>query len=213
MHQPWIEKYRPKTINNIIGQEHITNCINNFLNNNHLPNLLFSGPQSTAKTTLAHCITNQIFKNGFHSVLELNASDDRGIDTVRELIYNFVNTKNFIDNIKIIILDEIDAMTYDAQLLLNNIIDNNITNCRFIFICNYINKIALSLQSRCLHIVFKNLTINYLSKCIDLLSINESFKTENNIKLIQLCNRDIRKIYNLLQMLKYYNESITNFYY
>lgn len=198
MNNIWIEKYRPKNINEIIGQKPITDTINNFIINKHFPNLLLVGQQSLGKTTLALCIVKQF--NIFY--LELNASNDRGIDTVKETIYKFVLSNYYKQ--KIIILDEIDSMTIESQLLLVTIIDNYSKHCRFILICNYINKLSPMLLSRCCIFMFNKINEQYLINSINNLEKSESFKIENKKEFISLFDYDIRKIFNSIQLLKYY---------
>lgn len=203
---PWIEKYRPHSLEDIIGQKHIVDCVRKLIQTKHFPNMIFSGPQSTGKTTLALCIINELCTDT-RNILELNASDARGIDTVRDVIYKFAITHS--NELKIIILDEIDAMTHEAQIYLNYIIDKFSLNCRFIFICNYINKIEQSLLSRCVSFVFNKLNTDFLLTSIIKLE-KEDFQIEDKQLLIKLLDYDIRKIYNTIQLLQYYDRTITN---
>ncbi len=201
---PWIEKYRPKDLNNIIAHNEIINVLNKFIEKNGLPHLLFYGPPGTGKTTTARAIANKIYGNLISTmVLELNSSDERGIETVREKIKEFACTQKIFDSqIKMIILDEVDAMTNEAQFALRRIIENYTENVRFCLICNYVNKVIPALQSRCTRFRFSHLENNeindYLNNIIekeDILITNEAKKS-----IIEISKGDLRKLLNILQI-------------
>jgi GTPase SAR1 family protein len=143
----WVEKYRPKTLNEIISHNNILNTLNNLINNNKLPHLILYGPPGTGKTTTILACAKQIYGENYKSIiLELNGSDERGISVVREHIKDFSNTHIMLSQImninckyKLVILDEADSMTIDAQFALRRIIEKFSGNTRFILICNYIN--------------------------------------------------------------------------
>jgi len=155
----WIEKYRPQKMSDIKSQDNIVKSIEKFLLNKNLPHLLFFGYSGTGKTSCIHCACKKLYgKNYKYMILELNASDNRGIDTVRKQIYEFANTKSMINNgIKTIILDEADSMTIMAQNALRKLLEKNSNNVRFCIICNYINKIIPALKSRCIQFRFSPL--------------------------------------------------------
>ncbi len=154
---PWIEKYRPTEINRIISHKEIINSLQSFIKMRTLPNLLFFGPSGSGKTSTILCCANEIY-NQYTAcmVLQLNASNERGIETVRTKIKNFVSNRNSIflpEGIrrifKLVILDEIDSMTVEAQGMLRQTIEKNSNSTRFCLICNDIDKINIALQSRC----------------------------------------------------------------
>ncbi|KAG0722760.1 Replication factor C subunit 5 [Chionoecetes opilio] len=149
---PWVEKYRPETLQDLISHEDIISTIERFIDTDHLPHLLLYGPPGTGKTsTILACARKLYTPKEFNSmVLELNASDDRGIGVVRERILNFASTRTiFKSGFKLVILDEADAMTNDAQNALRRVIEKFTENVRFCLICNYLSKIIPAIQSRC----------------------------------------------------------------
>uniref|UniRef100_A0A8C6VH80 Replication factor C subunit 5 n=1 Tax=Naja naja TaxID=35670 RepID=A0A8C6VH80_NAJNA len=158
---PWVEKYRPQTLGDLISHEDILNTIQKFISEDRLPHLLLYGPPGTGKTSTILACAKQLYKQReFGSmVLELNASDDRGIDIVRGPILNFASTRTiFKKGFKLVILDEADAMTQDAQNALRRVIEKFTENTRFCLICNYLSKIIPALQSRCTRFRFGPLT-------------------------------------------------------
>ena len=160
--KPWIEKFRPKQFKEIVLNANNKKLLGNIIKNKHFPNLLFYGPPGTGKTTT---IINLIDK--YHSThnnnlkgfkIHLNASDDRGIDIIRNQINQFVNTKSLFGNgIKFVILDEVDYMTKNAQQALRYLIQQYSSDIRFCLICNYISKIEKSLQNEFITMSFCNL--------------------------------------------------------
>ncbi len=145
--QPWSEKYRPSKINDVIYHKRIINILEKYIITGRLPHLLFYGPPGTGKTSSIVAFAKQYYGNDFDTMtMILNASEERGIETVRNRIKQFVMTRGFMDEettpkFKLVILDEIDAMTDDAQAILRKIIENYVKNVRFCFICNYLKKI------------------------------------------------------------------------
>ena len=168
LYLPWVEKYRPKDIDNIISHKHIIKTIKSMINNNNIPHLLLYGPAGTGKTSTALVISKYIFSDASNSnILELNASDDRNISTVRNEIKSFASSNAIFSNgIKVIILDEADAMTSQAQMALRRIIEIYSTNIRFIIICNNIDNILQAIQSRCSKFRFPPMLILIHSKFI-----------------------------------------------
>lgn len=204
---PWIEKYRPKTFNEIIDQDEKIVVIENAIKNNELPHMIFYGPSGSGKTSLALAIVRKMFDNSNGNVLELNASDDRGIDIVRNKIKKFTEIASTY--IRIIILDEADSMTSDAQSALSRIIEKRSINCRFILICNNINKILPNIQSRCAKMRFGYLMQNKIkTKIMDIVKLENISINDKAIDLIINLNKDFRQILNNLQCIhSMYSES------
>ncbi|TNN45388.1 Replication factor C subunit 5 [Liparis tanakae] len=149
---PWVEKYRPQKLDDLISHKDILTTIQKFISEEKLPHLLFYGPPGTGKTSTILACAKQLYQEKeFNSmVLELNASDDRGIDVVRGPVLSFASTRTiFKRGFKLVILDEADAMTQDAQNALRRVIEKYTENTRFCLIGNYLSKIIPALQSRC----------------------------------------------------------------
>jgi replication factor C subunit 3/5 len=200
---PWVEKYRPVKLNQIISQNDIISCIENIIKSEHLPNMLFYGPSGTGKTSTINAITSKIYNNHYDQmVLELNGSDDRGINIVRGKIQKFASGNNmFCKGVKLVILDEVDYMTTDAQNALRRIMDEFNNNTRFCLICNYISKIIPALISRCVSFRFTPILNQDAIKKIKEICKRENCNiTKDGIEsIIKLSKGDMRKIYNLLQ--------------
>jgi replication factor C small subunit len=190
------EEYRPKEVKDIIGLGKL-----NFKIDQELPHLLLYGSAGTGKTTLARIIIKELgcdFK-------ELNASDERGIDTVRSQVNKFATTQSMDGKIKVIFLDEADALTPDAQNSLRNTMEKYVSNCRFILTCNDISKIIDPIQSRCSKIEFGN-NIKPEDVVNRLVYICESekipFEKEALIKIADMCGNDVRQCINIVQQNK-----------
>ncbi|KAH8859279.1 Replication factor C subunit 5 [Schistosoma japonicum] len=172
-----IEKYRPSSIEDLISHDDIskTSIIKRFIDNDKLPHLLFYGPPGTGKTSTILAAAKRLYSRQFASmVLELNASDDRGIDIVREQVLSFASTKTlFAGKFKLVILDEADSMTKDAQNALRRIIEKFTENTRFCLICNYLSKIIPAIQSRCTKFRFAPLKFNDVNLCLRKIATNE----------------------------------------
>jgi DNA polymerase III delta prime subunit len=212
---PWSEKYRPSSIQNIIYHEKITKTIVNYLDVNKLPHLLFYGPPGTGKTSTILAIAKHYYKEDFQNmILVLNASEERGIETVRNRIKQFVTTCGLPENkdtppFKLIILDEIDAMTEDAQAILRKVVEKYVNNVRFCFICNYLKKINPAIQSRCIIFRFKPIPEINMENFINDICKRENIKINTTaIKLIiKRSNGDMRKLLNILQSIYMYINS------
>jgi replication factor C subunit 3/5 len=165
--------------------------------------LLFYGPPGTGKTTTILAIAKKLYGPKWKSmVLELNASDDRGIDVVREQIKNFASTKTiFSSGFKLIILDEADNMTQAAQAALRRVIEKYTRNVRFCLICNYVSKIIPALQSRCTRFRFGPLKLDQIEKRLNFIIEREGVKIDDSGKqaLLKLSNGDMRRALNIMQ--------------
>ncbi|XP_070806671.1 replication factor C subunit 5 isoform X1 [Pituophis catenifer annectens] len=201
---PWVEKYRPQTLGDLISHEDILNTIQKFISEDRLPHLLLYGPPGTGKTSTILACAKQLYKEReFGSmVLELNASDDRGIDIVRGPIMNFASTRTiFKRGFKLVILDEADAMTQDAQNALRRVIEKFTENTRFCLICNYLSKIIPALQSRCTRFRFGPLTPELMVPRLKHVTEKENVDvSDDGMKaLVTLSNGDMRRSLNILQ--------------
>tara|TARA_B100000886_G_scaffold216936_2_gene150527 strand:- start:114 stop:1094 length:981 start_codon:yes stop_codon:yes gene_type:complete len=215
---PWVEKYRPKNISNIFDQNEITTSLKKTINSNcNIPHYLFYGTPGTGKTTTALVLCYQMFKKeSFNErVLELNASDERGIKVVREKIKTFaklkIKEKENIPNFKVIILDEADALTDESQFALRRIIEVYSKSTRFFFICNYVTKINKAIISRCVVYRFKPLNSKSITKMLKNISKKENVKINNEDlnKIQEISNGDLRKAINTLQRISYF-ENMNN---
>ena len=201
---PWVEKYRPAALQELISHEDIIKTIRRFISEEKLPHLLFYGPPGTGKTsTILACAKELYSAKEFNSmVLELNASDDRGINVVRGQILNFASTRTiFNSGFKLVILDEADAMTQDAQNALRRIIEKFTDNVRFCLICNYLSKIIPALQSRCTRFRFGPLDPEQIMPRLVHVCEEESVEVTDDGKeaLMRLSQGDMRKVLNILQ--------------
>ncbi len=196
-HSLLVEKYRPTNIDNYVGNESIKNTIKNYITQNDIQNLLFYGPAGTGKTTLAKLIT----KNIDCDVLYINASDERGIETIRDKVSGFASTMSF-KPLKVVILDEADFLTIQAQASLRNVIETFSRSTRFILTCNYLERIIDPLQSRCqtLKIIPPNKVeiVNHLIKVIQKDNIKTSVSDLETI--VNNNYPDVRKMLNTIQI-------------
>ena len=206
----WVEKYRPRKLDHIINQKEIITGLKNFLNKpNELPHLLFTGAAGIGKTTTALCLAREILgENWKRDTLELNASDERGIKMVRERVKEFASIMKLSLNqsenerpFKIIILDEADEMTSDAQTSLRRIIEDSSKTTRFIFICNYLSHIIEPIQSRCVVFRFSKVSADEVVEYLKYICKNEGIKFEEKAlyKIYEHTNGDLRHSINILQ--------------
>lgn len=211
-----VEKYRPATLEDVSGHQDILSTVNKFVETNRLPHLLFYGPPGTGKTSTVLALARKIYgpKNMRQMVLELNASDDRGIDVVRDQIKSFASTRQIfstssldggengnIAKYKLCILDESDALTSTAQMALRRIIEKYTTHTRFVLLCNYTHKISPALLSRCTRFRFSPLKERDIRQLVDKVieEENVNISPEATDALIKLSKGDMRRALNVLQ--------------
>lgn len=211
---PWVDKYRPKRLDDIIQQTEIVKVLKNTITTGDLPHLLLYGPPGTGKTSTILATALELFgpRKMHERVIELNASDDRGISIVRNNIITFAKTclgkpdPNYPSpNFKIVILDEADAMTTEAQAALRQIIESTSHITRFCFICNYINQIIEPIASRCVKFRFKPIDKDNMAERLEHISKNECMKVDTKTinALAEVAEGDARYGIMLLHYLKY----------
>ena len=214
---PFVERFRPIKLDDVVSHYDTIQILKNFIKEHSIPHLLFYGPSGTGKTSTIEAFVNELYGSDYveYMVMNINASEERGIDIVRNKIKNFVSTKPLMNKketpkYKFVLLDEADAMTHEAQGMLKQVIEYYTDNARFCLICNCIKKINPAIKSRCTvfnfpPIDFDNVVkkIKYVSEKID---INVS---EDGLKTIwKISNGDMRKVMHLIQMLSINNKSI-----
>ncbi len=200
----WVEKYRPRKIDDIIGQDEAKSRLKGFIKTKSLPHLLFAGSPGTGKTSAVIALANEIFgRKGLRgNLLELNASDERGIDVIRNTVKDFARTLPTGDApFKIISLDEADALTTAAQHALRRTMERFVTSSRFILLCNYPGKIIEPIQSRCAFFRFNALSNENIEKSITNIAQKENVEyAKSGIKtIVRICEGDLRKAINVLQ--------------
>uniref|UniRef100_A0A6V2BL58 AAA+ ATPase domain-containing protein n=1 Tax=Ditylum brightwellii TaxID=49249 RepID=A0A6V2BL58_9STRA len=202
---PWVEKYRPKRLEDLVAHDDIISILTKLIDNDNLPHLLLYGPPGTGKTSTIVAAAKRMYGStaAYSSMaLELNASDARGIDVVRNEIKEFAGTRQlFNKGVKLVILDEADAMTSDAQFALRRIIEKYTKNARFCLICNYVSKIIPALQSRCTRFRFAPLARHQIhDRLLEVAKAEECKTTEDGIDaILALSGGDMRRVLNLLQ--------------
>ncbi|MBM3234070.1 replication factor C small subunit [Candidatus Pacearchaeota archaeon] len=199
----WTEKYRPETFEEIIGQDEIVKRVKNLTDSLNIPHLLFAGPAGTGKSSLALITVKQLFGEKWHeNYLELNASDERGIDVIRQKVKDFARTKAIHSvPFKVIFLDEADALTREAQQALRRTMENYTNTCRFILSCNYSSKIIDPIQSRCAIFRFKLLEKKDMDKIIKRIGEGEKLNILEDAyeSLYEASEGDCRRVINLIQ--------------
>jgi len=197
----WTEKYRPKTLPEIVGQKQITKRLETFIKKG-VPNMLFAGPPGCGKTTASLCIARDLYGADWrYNYLELNASDERGIDVVRHKIKDFARTRPMAAAYKIICLDEADSLTGDAQHALRRTMEKYSKTCRFILICNYSSRIIEPIQSRCAIFRFKPLTKEDSIAFLKSIANVEKVDIDDGAfeALLKISEGDMRRAVNILQ--------------
>jgi DNA polymerase III delta prime subunit len=193
----WVEKYRPKKLEDYVGNDHLKQKIRDYIESGDVPHLLLYGKAGTGKTTLAKLIVNSINCD----FMILNASDENNVDTVRNKVKSFASTIGFKD-IKIVILDEFDYMTPQAQAILRNLMETFSKHCRFILTCNYVEKIIDPIQSRCQTFQIIPPTKKDVAVQISKILTEEriQFELKELVPIVDSSYPDIRKIINTCQL-------------
>jgi len=196
----WVEKYRPKTIDELIVEEDIKSIVRDFGKNEQIPNLLFVGSPGTGKTSLAKILVHDVLKCNY---LYINASDENGIDTIRSKVSNFAQTRSFDGKVKVVILDEADGITAQGQQALRNLMESYSGYTRFILTANFKHKIITPLQSRCQSLSLKPSVEQAVKRCFSILK-QENIELEDDqkkrfVELVKNFFPDLRKTINELQ--------------
>jgi len=199
----WTEKYRPVTLNDMVDQSEIVERLKSFVNAKNVPHCIFAGPPGTGKTTAALCMAHDLYGPRYREyTMELNASDERGINVVRETVKTFARTRSIGEvSFKILILDEADNMTSDAQQALRRTMERYTETARFMLIANYSGKIIEPIQSRCAPFRFTNLAREDVVSRIRLICEKENVEiAEDGVDaILEVSEGDLRRTINILQ--------------
>jgi len=210
---PWTEKYRPKKLEDVIGQDDVVRSLKAFVKARNMPNLLFAGPSGVGKTTCALALAYELFGKDFGgNFLDLNASDERGIDVVRGRIKDFARSVSLGGvPFKIIFLDESDALTADAQQALRRTMEMHSSMTRFILSCNYSSRIIEPIQSRCAIFRFIQLEEKDIRKMLEHIAVEEHLKVDDGAyeAIYYVSEGDMRRAINILQGCALHGEHIT----
>ncbi|MGC8662214.1 MAG: replication factor C small subunit [Candidatus Micrarchaeia archaeon] len=209
----WTEKYRPSKLSDVIGQSTIVERLEAFVKRKNFPNMIFAGPAGVGKTTCAIAMAKELYGDKLsEAFLELNASDTRGIDVIRGKVKEFARTIPLEgDLIKIVFLDEADALTPEAQHALRRTMEKYSSTTRFILSANYASKIIEPIQSRCVVLRFKQLNADEMKKFAERLAKNESLEIDSKATeaLLYVSEGDLRKLTNILQSAAMLDKKIT----
>jgi len=204
MKDVWVEKYRPKKLSEVIGQKSIVERLSAYVRTKSMPHMLFAGPAGSGKTTCAIALARELYGEQWRdNLIELNASDERGIDVVRGKIKDFARAASIgIADFKIIFLDEADSLTSDAQAALRRTMERYTQTCRFVLSCNYSSKIIEPIQSRCAVFRFKPLGEAEVKAYLKRIASAEDVRiTDDGLEVIcSLAGGDLRKATNILQV-------------
>ena len=201
---PWVEKYRPTQLSEIKSHSDVISTIKKFMDQDEFPDLLLYGPPGTGKTSTILCCCQEMFGPSYQTmVIHLNASDERGIDVVRQRIKDFSNAQTFLNlgKFKLVVLDEADAMTEDAQSALQQVIQQSRQNTRYCLICNYVTKIIPSLRSRFVIMRYSPLDDKEVTRLLTKIIKSEELKVHKEAiqAILYIARGDARKAINLLQ--------------
>ena len=208
----WAEKYRPKALDEMVNQKEIVERLKSFVKSRNVPHCIFAGPPGTGKTTAALCLARDLYGEAYREhIMELNASDERGIDVVRETVKTFARVRSIGEiPFKLMILDEADNMTADAQQALRRTMERYTETCRFILCANYSGKIIEPIQSRCAPFRFTFLPREEHDKHLKHIAENEGIKLlkDGLDAIFEVCAGDLRKAINTLQAAASLNKPI-----
>jgi len=208
----WAEKYRPKTLDGMVNQKEIVERLKSFAKSRNVPHCIFAGPPGTGKTTAALCLSRDLYGDAYREhVMELNASDERGINVVRETVKTFARIRSIGEiPFKIMVLDEADNMTSDAQQALRRTMERYTETCRFILCANYSGKIIEPIQSRCAPFRFTFLPREEHDKHLKQIAEKENIKLlkEGLDAVFEVCSGDLRRAINTLQAAASLNKPI-----
>ncbi len=211
---PWVEKYRPKTLDEIINQEEIVRSLKTVLGTKAVPHMLFTGPPGVGKTATAHAFARDLYGDRYIDdghFMEINASDERGIDVIREKVKTFARTIPMGGiGFKILLLDESDQLTADAQHAFRRVMEQYSTTCRFILAANYSNRIIEPIQSRCAIFRFKPISPDHMIQAINRVAEREGLKISQKglTALFEVSEGDLRRAINLIQTAASYSTNI-----
>jgi replication factor C small subunit len=213
MDELWVEKHRPRSVEDIRGQPSVVSRLRAYANSGTFPHLMLAGPPGTGKTTAAMALTRDIYGEEFrNNLLEMNASDERKLESIRTKVKNFARTAPYGNApFKIIFLDEADALTNDAQGALRRIMEQHASTCRFILSCNYSSKIIEPIQSRCAVFRFRPLASNQVEKQIKSIAEKENVKLNEDAceAIVRVSLGDLRKAITALQVAAAVNKEVT----
>jgi len=204
MQDVWVEKYRPRKLSEVIGQKSIVERLSAYVRTRSMPHMLFAGPAGSGKTTCSIALARELYGDQWRdNFIELNASDERGIDIVRGKIKDFARAASIgQSDFKIIFLDEADSLTSDAQAALRRTMERYTQTCRFILSCNYSSKIIEPIQSRCAVFRFKPLREEDVREYLGRIASAEKVTATDDgmASIVELARGDLRKATNILQV-------------